>query len=169
MMDAPSVKVKPEYAVPSFCGLAITRLCDATRYCRMKTRHLRTIYLVLLLVTIPLGLAWRMIPLGLSPFFFKYGGSVLWTMALYWLLAACLPRLRSGALAAIAAAISATLEFSRLWHTSAMDAFRITLTGRILLGRYFSLKNIAAYWLAIGLTALLDQWVMRRKTGQGGE
>jgi hypothetical protein len=127
----------------------------------MKTLHRRTLCLLLLLVTIPLGLAWRMIPLGLSPFFFKYGGSMLWAMALYWLIAACLPRRGSGALALIAAAIAAAVEFSRLWHTSAMDAFRITLAGRLLLGRYFSLKNIAAYWLAIGLAALLDEWVMR--------
>jgi hypothetical protein len=128
----------------------------------MNMPRRRATYLLLLLITIPLGLAWRMAPLGLSPFSFKYGGSVLWAVALYWLTAACLPKLRSGALASVAAAIAAALEFGRLWHTPTMDAFRITLTGRILLGRYFSLKNIAAYWLAIGLTALLDEWVMRR-------
>ncbi len=128
----------------------------------MNMPRRRATYLLLLLITIPLGLAWRMAPLGLSPFSFKYGGSVLWAVALYWLTAACLPKHSSGALASIAAAIAAALEFSRLWHTPTMDAFRITLTGRILLGRYFSLKNIAAYWLAIGLTALLDEWVMRR-------
>ena len=103
MMDAPSVKVKPAYAGPTFCGLAEEACDDATRYCRMKTLHRRTLCLLLLLVTIPLGLAWRMIPLGLSPFFFKYGGSMLWAMALYWLIAACLPRRGSGALALIAA------------------------------------------------------------------
>ena len=122
----------------------------------------RATYLLLLLITIPLGLAWRMVPLGLSPFFFKYGGSVLWAVALYWLTAACLPQRSSGALAAIAALVAAGLEFSRLWHTPAMDAFRITLAGRILLGRYFSLKNVAAYCLAIGLMALWDEVFLRK-------
>jgi hypothetical protein len=103
-----------------------------------------------------------MVPLGLSPFFFKYGGSVLWAVALYWLTAACLPQRSSGALAAIAALVAAGLEFSRLWHTPAMDAFRITLAGRILLGRYFSLKNVAAYCLAIGLMALWDEVFLRK-------
>jgi hypothetical protein len=133
-----------------------------------KTLPRRTHYLLLLFVTIPLGLAWRMVPFGLSPFLFKYGGSVLWAVALYWLIAACLPRWSSGALASIAAVLAAGLEFSRLWHTPAMDAFRITLAGRVLLGRYFSFKNIAAYWLAIGLAALWDGWVLRRDVGREG-
>jgi hypothetical protein len=129
----------------------------------MKTIRRRTACLLLLLITIPLGLAWRMAPLGLSPFCFKYGGSMLWAVALYWLTAACLLKLRSSALASVAAVIAAALEFSRLWHTPTMDSFRITLTGRILLGRYCSWKNITAYWLAIGLTALLDEWFMRKR------
>jgi hypothetical protein len=113
-------------------------------------------------MTIPLGLAWRRAPLGLSPFFFKYGGSMLWAVALYWFLAACLPRLDSRGVASSAAIASAALEFSRLWHTPAMDAFRVSLAGPILLGRYFSFRNIAAYWLAIALVALLDEFVARR-------
>lgn len=78
-------------------------------------------------------------------------------MALYWLLAGCLPSYHSAALAGLAAAAAALLEFSRLWHLPGLDAFRVTLAGRLLLGRYVSLKNITAYWLAIALAALLDQ------------
>ena len=122
----------------------------------------RVTYAVLLLITIPVGLAWRMAPLGLSPFWFKYGGSALWAMALYWLLAVCLPRLSVVGLAFLAGAVAAVVEFSRLWRVPAVDAFRLTLAGRLLLGRYFSLKNIAAYWLAIALAALLDRWLVRR-------
>ncbi len=127
----------------------------------MKTSRRRSTYALLLLVTIPLGLAWRMAPLGLSPFWFKYGGSALWAMALYWLIAMCLPRRSVLGLACIAAIVAAVVEFSRLWHVPAVDAFRLTVAGRILLGRYFSLKNIVAYWLAIAVAAMLDQWLVR--------
>ncbi|MFP5232776.1 MAG: DUF2809 domain-containing protein [Acidobacteriota bacterium] len=130
----------------------------------MKLPSRRSAYGLILLMTIPLGLAVRMAPLGLSAFFYKYGGSVLWAMALYWFIAAWMPQRSSAALGAIAAAAAAVLEFSRLWHTAATDAFRGTPAGRILLGKYFSFKNIAAYWLAIGLAALLDQWIVRRAT-----
>lgn len=144
----------------STTSLKFTR-CD-DRLNIMNAQRRRTACILILLITIPLGLAWRMAPLGLSPFLFKYGGSVLWAAALYWFIAACLPRLDSRALASIGAAAAAALEFGRLWQTPAMDAFRGTLAGRILLGRYFSFRNIAAYWLAIALVALLDEFLLRR-------
>jgi hypothetical protein len=127
----------------------------------MKLPSRRSAYGLILLLTIPLGLAVRMAPLRLSAFVYKYGGSALWAMALYWFVAVWMPQRSITAVGAAAAAGAAILEFSRLWHTVATDAFRNTLAGRILLGRYFSLKNIAAYWLAIGLAALLDEWIIR--------
>jgi Protein of unknown function (DUF2809) len=128
---------------------------------RMTMPKRRVTYAVLLLITIPVGLAWRMVPLGLSPFSFKYGGSALWAMTLYWLIAVCLPRWSAVGITCLAAVVAAVVEFSRLWRVPALDAFRLTLAGRLLLGRYFSLKNIAAYWLAIALAALLDRWLVR--------
>ena len=129
---------------------------------RMTIPKRRATHAVLLLIAVSAGLAWRMVPLGLSPFWFKYGGSALWAMALYWLIAVCLPGLSAAGLACLAAAVAAVVEFSRLWRVPAVDAFRLTLAGRLLLGRYFSLKNIAAYWLAIAMAALLDLWLVRR-------
>ena len=37
------------------------------------------------------------------------------------------------------------------------DAFRITFAGKILLGRYFSFRNIVAYILAITIIAVVDR------------
>jgi hypothetical protein len=112
--------------------------------------------LTLLLITIPLGLAVRLLPLGQPWFLYKYLGSVLWAIALYWFLAAILPRLRPPAIAALAIIIATLLELSRLVPIAPIDAFRLTFAGKILLGRFFSIKNIAAYILAIALTATLD-------------
>jgi Protein of unknown function (DUF2809) len=114
------------------------------------------IALTLLLITIPIGLAVRLLPLGLPWFLYKYLGSVLWAVALYWFLAALLPKLRPRALAALAIVIATLLELSRLIPIAPIDAFRLTFAGKILLGRYFSIKNIAAYLLAIAFTAILD-------------
>ena len=38
-----------------------------------------------------------------------------------------------------------------------MDAFRLTLPGIVLLGRYFSMWDIVAYWIAICAGAAVDQ------------
>src|SRR5258708_26552118 len=109
--------------------------------------------LVLLLLTIPIGLAVRLLPLHLPWFLYKYLGSCLWAIALYWFLATLLPKLRPQALAALATIIATLLELSRLIPIAPIDAFRLTFAGKILLGRYFSAKNIIAYILAITLTA----------------
>jgi len=112
--------------------------------------------LILLLITIPIGLAIRLLPLHLPWFLYKYLGSILWAIALYWFLAAILPKLRPRAVATIAILIATLLELSRLVPIAPIDAFRLTFAGKILLGRYFSVKNIAAYILAIAFTAALD-------------
>jgi len=109
-----------------------------------------------MLAAILAGLLWRFAPLHLPFFLYKYGGSMLWSVALYFLIEAILPRLSPMPLAVIAALAAAAVEFSRLLHTPAFDAFRLTLAGKLLLGRFFSLKNIAAYWLAICLTAWIE-------------
>jgi hypothetical protein len=114
------------------------------------------IAVALLLITIPIGLAVRFLPLGLPWFLYKYLGSILWAVALYWFLAALLPRLRPPALAPLAIIIATVLELSRLVPFALLDAFRLTFAGQILLGRYFSVKNIVAYILAIALAATLD-------------
>jgi hypothetical protein len=122
-----------------------------------------TTSLTLLLITIPIGLAVRFLPLHLPWFLYKYLGSALWAVALYWFLAPIFPKLRPQTLATLAIAIATLLEFSRLVPIAPLDAFRLTLPGQILLGRFFSLKNIAAYILAISITATLDHLFIARR------
>ncbi len=129
----------------------------------MSDSRRRLICLALLLVTIPMGLAVRLLPLGLPWFLYKYLGSALWAVALYWFLAAILPRLRPITLAILASTIAMLVEFSRLVPIAPIDAFRLTFAGKILLGRYFSFRNILAYFLAIALTATLDHLFLARR------
>jgi hypothetical protein len=116
----------------------------------------RSLTTLLLIITIPMGLAVRLLPLGLPWFFYKYLGSTLWAIALYWFLATLLPKLRPAILTTLAILIATLVELSRLIPIAPIDAFRETFAGKILLGSYFSLKNIAAYILAIALAATFD-------------
>jgi len=126
----------------------------------------RIICLLLLLITIPLGLAVRFLPLHLPWFLYKYLGSFLWAVALYWFLAALLPKLRPPAIATLAIIIATLVELSRLVPIAPIDAFRLTLPGQILLGRYFSVKNIVAYILAIAVAASCDRAFLARRNDQ---
>jgi hypothetical protein len=122
------------------------------------TTQRRILCTLIFLITIPIGLAVRFLPLHLPWFLYKYLGSTLWAAALYWFLGTLLPKLRPQALAGFAIVIATLVEFSRLIPIGPIDAFRLTLPGRILLGRYFSFKNIAAYILAIVFAATLDHF-----------
>jgi hypothetical protein len=126
----------------------------------MKPRTLRS-SLALFLATVMAGLAVRMAPLGLPAVVVKYGGSMLWAVMIYWIVSAALARWRLPVVGLIAVAIATAVEFFKLYHSPAMDAFRLTLPGMILLGRYFSVRDIGAYWVAIGLAAWLDGGIRR--------
>jgi hypothetical protein len=121
----------------------------------MKPRPLKT-SLALFLVTVMAGLAVRMAPLGLPVVVVKYGGSMLWAVMIYWVVSAALARWCLPMVGLIAGATATGVEFFKLYHSPAMDAFRLTLTGMILLGRYFSVRDIVAYWVAIGLAVWVD-------------
>ena len=126
----------------------------------MKPRPLKS-SLALFLVTVMAGLAVRMAPLGLPAVVVKYGGSMLWAVMIYWIVSTALPRWRLPVVALISGAIATGVEFFKLYHSPGMDAFRLTLPGTILLGRYFSVRDIVAYWVAIGLAAWLDGGIRR--------
>ena len=122
----------------------------------------RVAYLALASVTVPVGLAVRFVPLGLPWFVMKYGGSTLWAVMIYWMHALLWPRCAPRSLALAAGAVATLVELSRLYHSAALDAFRISLPGLILLGRFFSVWDIVAYWMAVVAAALVDAWVVRR-------
>ena len=82
---------------------------------------------------------------------------MLWAAAVYWLIAALHPRGSFIRIATLAALVALVVELSRLFHTPGFDAFRLTLAGKLLLGRAFSPWNVLAYWLAITICALFDR------------
>jgi hypothetical protein len=122
----------------------------------MKPRTLRS-SLALFLVTVMAGLTVRMAPLGLPTVVVKYGGSMLWAVMIYWIVSTALARWRLPVVGLIAGAIATGVEFFKLYHSPGMDGFRMTLPGMIVLGRFFSVWDIVAYWVAIGLAAWFDE------------
>jgi hypothetical protein len=122
----------------------------------------RVAYLVLALMTVPVGLVVRFVPLGLPWFVVKYGGSTLWAVMIYWVLALLWPKSRPISLLLAAGTIATLVELLRLYHSPGLDAFRLSLPGILLLGRFFSVWDIVAYWMAIVVAALVDVWMVRR-------
>ena len=118
--------------------------------------------IVLVLGTIAAGVAVRFVQVGLPPLVMKYAGSMLWAATIYWVASTVLGRTRLVRVALIAGCVATAVEFFKLYRSSEMDAFRGTLAGILLLGRYFSVWDIVAYWLAIVVAAAADSAMRRR-------
>jgi hypothetical protein len=125
------------------------------------------IYVGLAIATTLAGLILRLAPLGWPFWITKWGGSLLWAMMVYWLVAMVIPLRSIWTAAGISAVIAGAVELVRLYHTPGLDAFRKTLTGVLLLGSVFSLWHIVVYWVAIAVAAGIDSRFLRRQRATG--
>lgn len=114
----------------------------------------RTSYAVAALALIALGLLTRWPAIAWPPGVGKYLGSALWGAMVFCVVGVCWPRERISRIALVAFLTAAATEFSQLWHTGMLDAFRQTTIGVLLIGRYFSWGDIAAYAVGIGIAGL---------------
>lgn len=117
---------------------------------------------LLIAATIAAGLAIRLLPLALPNVLVKYGGSLLWAMMVYWIVSAARPHWSPARSALASSAVALCVELFKLYHTPPLDAFRLTLPGKLLLGRIFSLWALLAYTVAIILGALADRAIRTR-------
>jgi hypothetical protein len=111
--------------------------------------------------TISAGLTVRLVHLGLPPFVVKYGGSTLWALMIYWIVSTILASQRTVTVVLATGLVTTAVEFGKLLHTPALDSFRLTLPGMLLLGRIFSVWDIVAYWFAIAVGVEVDRLARR--------
>jgi len=116
------------------------------------------------LATVALGLGVRFLHLGLPWVVVKYGGSMLWAVMIFWILAALAPRWPLVRIALLSGALATAVEVFKLYRSAGMDAFRVTLAGKLMLGRVFSGWDIAAYWAAIAGGMALEAGIRRARS-----
>jgi hypothetical protein len=129
---------------------------------RSRLRHAGAVGIVVLL-----GLGVRHPGLGLPWPLAKYGGSILWGTMVYFIVAVAVPRIDISRRAGAAALLALLVELIRLYHVPWLDAFRVTTAGGLLLGRFFSVWNILAYWIGILGGAVVDARTVRRRATRG--
>jgi hypothetical protein len=133
------------------------------KFAREKAATATLRYLGLAILAILAGLILRLVPLDLPFWLTKWGGSMLWAMMVYWLVALMLPGRAVWVTAGLAGLLSTLVELSRLYHSPGLDAFRHTMAGILLLGNAFTGLHIAVYWGAVVLAAGLDGRVLGRR------
>ena len=102
------------------------------------------------------GLVVRLVKLGLPIVVVRHGGNIAWGAMLFCVLAAMLVggTGRPGLVVA-SSLVGIGSELFRLVHAPTLDAFRLTLTGALLIGRIFSIWNMVDYEIGIAAAALL--------------
>ncbi len=118
-------------------------------------------YALLTALLIGTGLLIRSPLFGLPHGIAKYSGSIVWGGTVYAATACLLPKQGSLRTAIVASTLAVGVEFSQIWHTPALDAFRSTTIGVLLIGRFFSWWDIAAYLIGIAAVCLLDNVALR--------
>lgn len=113
--------------------------------------------------TIAAGLVLRLTHLGLPFVLVKYGGSFLWALMIYWIVSALRPRWPIPRSAVLSLAVAFVVELFKLVRTPWLDGFRRTLPGALLLGRVFSLLDLAVYAGAIAVGAFADRAMRARR------
>src|SRR5271165_4059408 len=98
----------------------------------------RLISFGLALATVVLGLGVRFLHLGLPWVVVKYGGSMLWAVMIFWIFAALLTKWTLVRVALLSGIVATAVEVFKLYRSPGMDAFRLTLAGKLMLGRVFS-------------------------------
>jgi len=112
---------------------------------------------LLILGTVAAGLTVRMAHLGLPFVIVKYGGSMLWALMIYWIVSSVRARWPVIRCALAAGSIASAIELFKLYHSPALDSFRLTVPGALLLGRVFSAWDLFAYSVAITVGTLIDR------------
>ncbi len=107
--------------------------------------------------TIITGLAIRFAIPGLPWIVWKYAGSMLWASLIYFLAAFAFPKTSRLQLLALTFVVVTAVEFSRLYHAPWLDTFRISLAGKLILGKIFSMWNLPAYYAGLLLAFGIDR------------
>ena len=124
----------------------------------------RVPYVALAAVTIVIGLAVHLRGDALPAAARDILGDALWAAMVTWGIAAIDPALRLRMRGAVALAFCVAIEFSQLYHTSALDALRSTTPGHLVLGNGFDPRDLGAYAAGVLAAVLLEHTRRRRVT-----
>ena len=121
----------------------------------------RWVYVLIIILTIPLGLATRKYKGDLPLVIGEYGGDTLWAFLMYWLLAFVFPSADRWKVVVASLIFSFCVEVSQLYHAEWIDYIRSTVLGKLVLGQGFLWSDFGCYTVGIVAALLLDRLMSR--------
>ena len=129
----------------------------------MRASRTRLAYFACALGVVVLGLASRRFGQSLHHFIAAYAGDTLWALLVFLITGFLAPRLRVAQRVCVALGFAWTVELSQLYHAPWIDAIRRTRFGGLMLGFGFLWSDLLCYSVGIGLGALGERAMRRRR------
>ena len=145
----------------------VLHMAQASALLIRRSLRERITFVALVLVTIAVGLAVHWHGTMFPPAVRDVLADALWAMMIGWSLGALRPDARIGVRAALALGICWAVECSQLYHAPALDNWRRTAVGHLVLGSDFSVRDLGAYALGVLAIVLLETAVRRRRGSLG--
>ncbi|MGQ0650285.1 MAG: ribosomal maturation YjgA family protein [Gemmatimonadaceae bacterium] len=123
----------------------------------------RLLFIALALGSIALGLLVQRRGAILSPTARDVLGDGIWALMMTWWMGAMMPRAAAWRRGLAALAVCGGVEFSQLYHASALDAARRTAPGHLVLGSDFDPRDLGAYASGVLAAVLLEAAFRRRR------
>ena len=128
----------------------------------------RTIYFVLIAVTVIVGLMARRFGTSLPPFVAAYAPDALWALMVFWIIGLGSVRATTAQVTVAALAFSYAIEVSQLFHPPWLDAIRHTRLGGLVLGFGFLWSDIICYTVGVGVGAVTERFAPMRGSQTAG-
>ena len=123
----------------------------------------RLAYALLIALTIVLGLASRKFPTLLPPWLAKNAGDVLYATMAFWLVGFLFPRLSTRYAALAATLFCFGIEALKFSQAPWLVAARHSRAGALVFGVGFNASNLVCYAVGVGLAALIEVSLRRRR------
>lgn len=127
-----------------------------------NTTSKRTLWIILAIVTVGLGLASRAFIDHLPATLNVYLGDALYALMIYFVFSAIFVKRSAVSIGIRALLLCYLIELSQLYHVPWIDAVRSTRLGGLILGYGFLWSDIAAYALGTGAGLLIRREVFER-------
>jgi hypothetical protein len=119
----------------------------------------RLLYFTLTILIIILGLISRRI--AFIPLFV---GDILWATMIFFILKSLLLNKDTKTLVIFSLIICFAVETSQLYQADWINNIRVTLPGRLILGRGFLWTDLMAYIAGVLLAMMIDKWIIGFRT-----
>ena len=129
----------------------------------------RSLYAILLAITVALGLGSRQYGAALPDVIARYAGDALWATMVMWIYALILPRASTARLAILALATAYAVELSQLLRASWLNVARESRVGALVLGQGFLWSDLVCYAVGVGIGVMLDASWFRKFSAGGRE